>query len=318
MGKILSVSVAAYNVQNYLEKLLSVIGKNDKIDEFIEFVIVNDGSKDDTLKIAKEYEKKYPQSIKVIDKNNGGYGSTINAAIKQATGKYFKVLDGDDWFDSGNLLEFIEFLIKSTTDIVISPYEVVYESNNEIEIIDKHQGNGEIEIFAMHELCIKTDLLKEAKYEITEKCFYTDTEFALLVLNIGNTFSKFEKPVYCYRVGVEGQSMSLEGRKKHCKDSKLIAIKLIEIYNSKKFSEDIKFAVQKQLIISIIFAFQSLSLLQTRTAVFEIKELDNKIKVLNHNIYNELDRASRTLHFIHIIHFWPKSLVVYLLRKTMK
>ena len=109
MKKNLTISIAAYNVENYLEKTLDslIIDNLDKL----EVLIVNDGSKDNTKKIAQKYCKKYPNSIKLIDKENGGYGSTINAGIKEATGKYFKQLDGDDWYNTENLNRLVEDIV---------------------------------------------------------------------------------------------------------------------------------------------------------------------------------------------------------------
>jgi glycosyltransferase involved in cell wall biosynthesis len=73
-------------------------------------VIVNDGSTDETLKIAYKYAHKHPSVFSVIDKPNGGHGSTINAAIKQANGKYFKSIDSDDWVITENLAVFLDIL----------------------------------------------------------------------------------------------------------------------------------------------------------------------------------------------------------------
>ena len=64
--------------------------------EDIEIIIVNDGSKDDTSKIAHEYEEKYPTIIHAVDKENGGHGDAVNVGLDHAEGKYFKVVDSDD------------------------------------------------------------------------------------------------------------------------------------------------------------------------------------------------------------------------------
>ena len=58
----------------------------------VEIIIVNDGSKDKTSQIAHEYMDKYPDIIKVIDKENGGHGNAVNAGLANASGKYFKAV----------------------------------------------------------------------------------------------------------------------------------------------------------------------------------------------------------------------------------
>ncbi len=103
MEKTLSISIAAYNVEEFLKNTLDSLVAPEIMDD-IEVLIIDDGSKDNTAAIGKEFVDKYPNSFKVISKPNGGYGSTINAAIDAATGQYFKTLDGDDWYDTENLV----------------------------------------------------------------------------------------------------------------------------------------------------------------------------------------------------------------------
>ena len=73
MDKVLTVSVAAYNVQEYLKKTLDslLIQNQSRLNE-LEVIIVNDGSKDNTVAIAREYEERYPEIFKVIDKKMVG------------------------------------------------------------------------------------------------------------------------------------------------------------------------------------------------------------------------------------------------------
>ena len=84
--------------------------KNDKekiaADSFVLFV--NDGSKDKTLRIARQYAERYADTVRVIDKPNGNYGSTINAALPTLKGEYVKILDADDSFDSSAIEPFVE------------------------------------------------------------------------------------------------------------------------------------------------------------------------------------------------------------------
>ena len=92
--KILSIAVPCYNSQEYMRKCVDSLLKGG---EDVEILIVDDGSKDDTLKIARDYEEKYPTIVKAIHQENGGHGEAVNAGIRNATGLYFKVVDSDDW-----------------------------------------------------------------------------------------------------------------------------------------------------------------------------------------------------------------------------
>ena len=89
MEKILSVSIASYNVEKFIRKALDSCCIPEIMDR-LEVIVVNDGSTDSTLEIAREYETKYPETFRVIDKKNGGYGSTVNASIRVAAGRYFR------------------------------------------------------------------------------------------------------------------------------------------------------------------------------------------------------------------------------------
>ena len=89
--KILSISVAAYNVEKYLVKLFEILNISPEVNQKIEVIIVNDGSTDKTLEIANRFKSQYPQSVVIIDKKNGGYGSTINSSI--ATVSYTHLSD---------------------------------------------------------------------------------------------------------------------------------------------------------------------------------------------------------------------------------
>ena len=92
MNKLLTIAVPAYNMELYLKRCLDSI-LLPKLQNSLEVILINDGSKDNTLSIARHYEKQYPEMLQVIDKTNGGWGSAINCAIQEAIGKYFKILE---------------------------------------------------------------------------------------------------------------------------------------------------------------------------------------------------------------------------------
>ena len=248
MSKILTISVAAYNVENYISNTLESLLVDD-IDD-IEILVEDDGGIDNTANIVKEYEEKYPNVVKLIHKENGGYGSTINKSLEIATGKYFKQLDGDDWYDSNNFKKFLELLRNIDTDVVYTPYKEFYENKKKYILKDffsnKFEKEYDIEdiiLEATHHLnmytvCYKTEILKKSKLKLLEKCFYTDTQYAMYPIASANTIYITHYPIYVYRLGNEGQSVSLNGAIKHYQDHIKVSKDIINFYNDNKFSEN--------------------------------------------------------------------------------
>ncbi len=234
---ILTVSIAAYNVEQYIEDALEKF-VNAKVERgSIEVEIVNDGSSDETLSIAQKYERNYPEIFRIFNKENGGWGSTVNKGIEEARGKYFKQLDGDDFYCENNISEFIEYLSRTESDIVISPYIAFNDADGKIiSNVDflglKNVFEQNIEeciqqypLLQMHAACIKTELLKN-KVKITENCFYTDVEFMVKAILLCKTISYFDKEIYCYRLGRNDQSMCIEGLRRHYKEHGVITLLL--------------------------------------------------------------------------------------------
>ncbi len=94
--KLLSIVVCCYNSQEYMATAIESLLKGG---EDVEIIIVDDGSKDDTGKIADEYVAKYPTICKVVHQPNGGHGAGVQSGIREATGQFFKIVDSDDWVD---------------------------------------------------------------------------------------------------------------------------------------------------------------------------------------------------------------------------
>ena len=239
MGKILSVSIASYNVEKFIRKALDSCCVPEIMDR-LEVLVVNDGSTDSTLEIAREYEEKYPQTFRVIDKKNGGYGSTVNASIKAATGKYFRLLDGDDWFDRDGLVSFIEELTVAEEDMIVAQFKRVFEEDGHEELRDEavdikekvvhFDSLGAHEWFTMHAISYRTKILQDNNIRLTEHCFYTDQEYDLLPLPWVDTVRIFPQVVYCYRIGRGEQSVSPEGLEKHYNDQTVVLKRLYTVY----------------------------------------------------------------------------------------
>lgn len=139
MEKILSISVAAYNVASTLKETIDPFIESGVLDQ-LDIMIVDDGSKDDTAKIAQEYADNYPSSIRLISKENGGWGSTVNTGIRLAQGKYFRQVDGDDHYNAENMPAYIDALRNSDADMVITPYITYDDSTGEVVFSRKLQS----------------------------------------------------------------------------------------------------------------------------------------------------------------------------------
>ncbi len=240
--KILTVSVAAYNVEKYIKRTLDSLITDENTMSRMEVIIVNDGSTDETAKHAEEYVNKYPDTFKLISKKNGGYGSTVNTTISVAKGKYYKLLDGDDSFDTENLVGFIDYLEQCNSDIVLSPYKEVYEDEEHNRLVDDNplvtEQTTTIEespvsnIVIVHDICIKTSILQDNGVSIKDRCFYTDNEYVIKTVYYSDTISRYPKTIYRYSLGNENQSVSDNGLKKYCNDAIEITKQCIEIADS--------------------------------------------------------------------------------------
>ena len=189
----------------------------------VEIVVVNDGSKDKTLRIANQYAERYADTVRVIDKPNGNYGSTINSALPVVRGKYVKILDADDSFDGSRVAEMLAFLRKCEADMVVCPFveckgrkerrveyniysRKVYEYGKLYDA-KKIFSEGAIRFFMMHSLCYRTELLRQMRYRQSEGISYTDQEWVFYPLFKVETITFADIPLYRYNLSREGQTM---------------------------------------------------------------------------------------------------------------
>lgn len=190
----------------------------------VEAVVVNDGSRDASLRIARDYESRYPDTIRVIDKPNGNYGSTINAALPVVRGEYVRILDADDCFDGGLLADYIAFLRRNAgTDMIVSPFiEVRRRSERRVGYdnysrrlydydrrydMERVFADGAIRFFMMHSVSYRTELLRGMNYRQSEGISYTDQEWVFYPLFKVATVAFADIPLYRYNLAREGQTM---------------------------------------------------------------------------------------------------------------
>lgn len=241
--KILTITVPSYNVEDYLEDCLNSF-IDERVLEEIEVLIVNDGSTDATAEIAGRYEQTYPQTFRLITKENGGHGSTINTGVAKASGIYFKVVDGDDWVDTESFVRLIDYLKSTPADIVASNYtwidHITKQPTKRQEYPYQKIEYGHVYPFAeivgkafidMHAMTIKTELVRMADAPIDEHTFYVDMEFVAFPIPYVETVCFFEDAVYQYRLGLPNQSMSIQKMQKNMKNHMRVLMRLNRYYN---------------------------------------------------------------------------------------
>ena len=221
MEKILTIVIPTYNMQDYLRRCLDSLIVPEEQMKQLEVLVINDGSKDNSSAIAHEYQDMYPDTFRVIDKENGNYGSCVNRGLKEATGKYIKILDADDWFDTDGLYKLVVNLFHVDVDVVFTNYDIISQTENEkikryrfeklaqdamCELDDA--GNfDKINGFQMHSVTYRVQMLREMNYRQTEGISYTDQEWIYYPMFVAKTMCYFDLNVYHYMVGREGQTM---------------------------------------------------------------------------------------------------------------
>lgn len=116
---IVSILVPICNVEKYLGQCLDSLVNQTLKD--IEIICLNDGSTDSSPQIIQKYAKSDSRII-VVDKENTGYGDTMNLGIKKARGKYIGIVESDDFIDSEMFKELFELAEKNNSDIVKSNF----------------------------------------------------------------------------------------------------------------------------------------------------------------------------------------------------
>lgn len=315
MTKILTITVPSYHTESYMDACLPTL-LDERINDKIEILLVNDGSTDGTLAKAQTYEEKYPDTIKVIDKENGGHGSTINSGVAAATGKYFKVVDGDDWVNTDELVKLVEHLEDLEADIIISPYEDHNMDTNAIQLqsypvtAEKLQSYDELleeagRLPMMHATTFKTSILKEHSIHIDEKMFYVDMEYISFPMPYLETAIYLPYKVYCYRMGTAEQSVNPANFVKNREMHRKVTYQLIRLYNrlasSHPNSVRLK-TLEKQLTKTEVALDTNISLFMddTKQAKQEYLSYQASVKELNAKIWQMASANSKKIRLLSI------------------
>ncbi len=326
MDKLLTIVIPTYNMQDYLHRCLDSLVLKPELMEFLEVLVINDGSKDNSSVIAHEYASKYPQTFRVIDKENGNYGSCVNRGLSEAKGKYIKILDADDWFDVQefelyiqNLKDFVD------VDMILTPYNFVYQDSRtkKLETRDIPTGTAfdyntfsfeKLPYYPMHMVTYRTEMLRSIGYFQTEGISYTDTEWASMPQYAIKQFVYFPYVVYQYLIGREGQTMDSDAIIRNAWHLESISKAMIEnrnkYLNSKSFVPGLADSINLGQIERTVASLYKMVLLKRNPAGEELERLrlfDDYLKENCSSAYAYVGGLRIKNLPIYYVRFWRKT-----------
>ena len=328
INKLLTIAIPAYNSEAYLGRCLESLLVPEKLRSIVQVVIVNDGSKDSTSKIAHDYADKYPHFFTVVDKENGNYGSCMNRALSIAEGKYFRTLDSDDTYDKNAFVSFLNDLEHSDADMVFCERYVYYEETSEkihlkfdqqlplhkdvVPVASYWENPSLLKIRHVSSLCYKTALLRRICFHWDEGIFYTDTEFDFIPLRYVKNVRFIPSPVYIYFIGRNDQSTKPDVLRRNFHSLNVVANCLLDdftIYADKKNS---MYPLQKSYLVEELFLFYLTLRYDGLKHKKDIDTVEKKLVLLD-DIYQEFNNEN--LYFgPNFIRTYRKSILLYLIR----
>ena len=296
--KLLTIAVPCYNSAAYMSRCIDSLLPGG---EEVEILVIDDGSKDDTLKVAQEYEAKYPGIVKAIHQENKGHGGAVNTGIENASGLFFKVCDSDDWFKQEAYLKVLEVLAEmvksqSRLDMLIANYVYEKEGEKHKKVMHQRRTLPQNEIFKwedcghfkkghyilMHSVIFRTRVLLESGLKLPEHTFYVDNLYVFEPLPFVKYMYYMDVNLYRYYIGRSDQSVNEEVMMGRVDQQLRVNYRMIDYLKS------VKPEIQKQKrlyqymrnYLEIITAISSILLIRinTKDSLKQKKELWKYIK----------------------------------------
>lgn len=199
----ISIIVPIYNASKYLKKCLDSLVNQTKKE--LEFILINDGSTDDSESIIKSYSD---TRIKYFKRSNHGIGKTRNFGINKSTGKYIMFLDSDDYLEENACEVLYEKIDKEKLDLVVCDFYRVVNDSKIIEKIAsfkntllKDNPNLLLNVnLAPWNKIYRSDLIKNNNIKFIEDLKYEDAPFVVLSLLKSKKIGKVDKTLVYYTI----------------------------------------------------------------------------------------------------------------------
>lgn len=300
--KLLSIIIPTYNMQAYLDRCLHSLVCDEVRDE-LEVLVVIDGATDNSSAIAHGYAERHPHIFRVIDKENGNYGSCVNRGLREATGRYIRVLDADDYVRTEAFARYFNELRSVDADFVLSDYTYVYEGSQRPKHITlgmtprivQQVADTALPDFSMHGLTYRRQLLLDIRYRQTEGISYTDMEWIFIPLFHVRTVAYLPCDVYQYLLGRAGQTVDPSLRSRVMRQCMTVASSMLRAYEAAPLASlpATLSRFQRQRLFMAVSGTYKDSLIYAAPEVFDaqlMNEFDALVRRCAPDIYDELPR----------------------------
>ncbi len=199
----ISIIVPIYNASKYLKKCLDSLVNQTKKE--LEFILINDGSTDDSESIIKSYND---NRIKYFKRSNHGIGKTRNFGINKSTGKYIMFLDSDDYLEEDACELLYKKIEKDNLDLVVCDFYKVINNSNNLEKITNFKNTSlkdnpnlllDINLAPWNKI-YRSDLINNNNIKFIEDLKYEDAPFVALALLKSKKIGKVDKPLINYTI----------------------------------------------------------------------------------------------------------------------
>lgn len=341
--KCLSIIVPMYNAQKYIKKCLdSLLLIQEEMDR-LEVVIVDDGSIDQGAETAAAYCRKYPNTFVLLRQQNGGHGAAVDAGIACCRGKYFKVLDADDWVHTNALRRVLKLLENLEAQVVVCGYDICQDGSGRLlhraaacedtrvyrsqkrdkRTWNKIAANTDINmkqvirqwdtyapLFCLHGLLYQTDFYRKLGYRLPKKISYDDAFFFTVPCSHADRISVLDLQLYVYQVGDAGQSVSAQNREARIHQAEAVIRAIIRTREGVRSEFGQEYWYRKLIsVVSDYYVTAYLRCRNRRAGRCAAQRFTEELKVLDRELYCRTKGRKRLLFVMGMFHRQEKDFV---------
>ena len=308
MQKLITFAVPCYNSAAYMRHCIETLLTAG---EDAEIILVDDGSKDDTGKIADAYAEKYPNIVKVIHQENGGHGEGVNQGIRNASGMYFKVVDSDDWLDAEALQKVMQTLrgfaaMEQPVDLLMCNYVYEHVEDGTTHTVRYTNVFPQERLFnwvhvrhfrpdqniLMHSVMYRTEVLRQCGMVLPKHTFYVDNIFVYQPLPYVKSMYYMDLDLYRYFIGRADQSVNESVMVKRVDQQLRVTKHMIDCQDLDALKGEKKLRAYMLHYLSMMMAVSDIFLLLDGSAEAQTKKAD-LWKYLKENTKPDVYRAIR-------------------------